>query len=119
MEERVVGLDCSQKTMLKLFSNLSDNCRATIEIIKVEMAGMKMQVNLTMQTMDNQTSNQAHSVSRKFKILKPKAFNENRDVKKLENFILDMEQYFKASGTNSEETKVTLASMHLPDDAKL
>ena len=30
-----------------------------------------------------------------------------------------MEQYFKASGTNSEETKVSLASMHLSDDAKL
>ena len=30
-----------------------------------------------------------------------------------------MEQYFKASGTNFEETKVTLASMHLSNDAKL
>ncbi|KAA0046120.1 uncharacterized protein E6C27_scaffold157G00530 [Cucumis melo var. makuwa] len=30
-----------------------------------------------------------------------------------------MEQYFKASGTNSEETKATLAFMRLFDDAKL
>ncbi|KAA0040619.1 9-cis-epoxycarotenoid dioxygenase NCED6 [Cucumis melo var. makuwa] len=30
-----------------------------------------------------------------------------------------MEQYFKASGTISKETKVTLASMHLSDDTKL
>ena len=34
-------------------------------------------------------------------------------------FIFDMEQYFKASETNFKETKVTLASMHLSDDAKL
>ncbi|KAA0048463.1 uncharacterized protein E5676_scaffold600G00660 [Cucumis melo var. makuwa] len=96
-----------------------DNFRATIETIKAEMAEMKIYVNLMMRLVGNQTENQVHSVSSKFKIPKPKAFNGNRDVKELENFIFDMEQYFKASGTNSKETKVTLASMHLSDDAKL
>ncbi|KAA0036004.1 uncharacterized protein E5676_scaffold349G00020 [Cucumis melo var. makuwa] len=82
--------------MLKLLSNLLDDFRATIETIMAEMAGMKM-----------------------LKILEPKAFNGNCYAKELENFIFDMEQYFKANGTNSEETKVTLASMNLSDDAKL
>ncbi|KAA0056239.1 uncharacterized protein E5676_scaffold108G00730 [Cucumis melo var. makuwa] len=78
-----------------------------------------MQVNLMMPTVGNQTPNQAYSVLSKLKILKLKAFNGNRDAKEFENFIFDMEQYFKASGTNYEKTKVTLAFMHLSDDAKL
>ena len=81
--------------MLKLFSDLSYDFRTTIEIIKAEMAEMKVQVNLTM------------------------LLGIAMHAKELENFIFDMEQYINASGTNSEEAKVTLASMHLSDDAKL
>ena len=69
---------------------------------------MKVQVNLTMRVVGNQTPNQACGVSSKFKIPKPKAVKGNRDAKEIENFIFHMERYFKASGTNSEETKVTL-----------
>ncbi|KAA0062358.1 uncharacterized protein E5676_scaffold313G002600 [Cucumis melo var. makuwa] len=81
--------------MLKLFSDLSYDFRTTIEIIKAEMAEMKVQVNLTM------------------------LLGIAMHAKELENFIFDMEQYINASGTNSEEAKVTLASRHLSDDAKL
>ncbi|KAA0051577.1 uncharacterized protein E6C27_scaffold174G001170 [Cucumis melo var. makuwa] len=66
-----------------------------------------------------QTSNQVCNVLSRLKISEPKAFNGNHNVKELENFIFDTKQYFKASGTNSKETKVTLAYMHLSDDAKL
>ncbi|TYK15006.1 uncharacterized protein E5676_scaffold45G00400 [Cucumis melo var. makuwa] len=85
--------------MLKLFSDLSDDFRATIETIKAEMVEMKMQVNLTLRAVGNQTSNQVCNVSSRLKIPEPKAF--------------------EVSGTNFEETKVMLASMHLSDDAKL
>ncbi|KAA0032569.1 uncharacterized protein E5676_scaffold284G00580 [Cucumis melo var. makuwa] len=54
------------------------------------MAEMKVQVNLTMRAVGNQISNQAYSVSSKFKIPEPKAFNGNRDAKELESFIFDM-----------------------------
>ncbi|KAA0067615.1 uncharacterized protein E5676_scaffold174G00210 [Cucumis melo var. makuwa] len=70
--------------MLKLFSDLSDDFRATTKKIEVEMAKMKMQVNLTMRVVGNQTSNPVCSVSSKLKIPEPKAFNGNRDVKELE-----------------------------------
>ncbi|KAA0063955.1 uncharacterized protein E5676_scaffold1415G00550 [Cucumis melo var. makuwa] len=79
--------------MLKLLNDISNNFTATIETIKVEMLEMAE--------------------------IKPKAFNGNRDAKELENFIFDMEQYFKAGGTTSEETKITLAFIHLSNDAKL
>ncbi|TYK03491.1 uncharacterized protein E5676_scaffold121G001100 [Cucumis melo var. makuwa] len=119
MEECVEELNCSQKTMLKLFSDLSDDFRATIETIKVKMVEIKIQVKLTMRAMGNQTPNQVCNVSSRLKIPEPKAFSRNRDGKELENFIIDIKQYFKASGINSEETKVTLAFMYLSDDAKL
>ncbi|KAA0053377.1 uncharacterized protein E6C27_scaffold428G00350 [Cucumis melo var. makuwa] len=55
----------------------------------------------------------------KVKILEPKSFYGERDVKALENFIFDLEQYFKATNTVIQEAKVTLATMHLFEDAKL
>ena len=37
----------------------------------------------------------------------------------LENFLFDMEQYFRAVRTDSEEDKVAMAAMYLAGDAKL
>lgn len=37
----------------------------------------------------------------------------------LENFLFDMEQYFRAARPDSEEVKVTTATMYLTGDAKL
>ena len=48
----------------------------------------------------------------RIKIPKLKLFYGARDAKALENFIYDIEQYFKATNTIIEEAKVTLATMH-------
>ncbi|TYK19196.1 hypothetical protein E5676_scaffold522G001330 [Cucumis melo var. makuwa] len=53
------------------------------------------------------------------KIPEPKPFCGARDAKALENYIFDLEQYFRATNTVIEEAKVTLAMMHLSEDAKL
>lgn len=45
----------TQKTMLKFFS---EDFRTTIEAIKVEMAKMNIWVNLTMQAVEHETSDQ-------------------------------------------------------------
>lgn len=55
----------------------------------------------------------------RIKVPEPKPFCGARDAKALENFIFDVEQYFKATNTITEEAKVTLATMHLSEDAKL
>ena len=36
-----------------------------------------------------------------------------------ENFIFDLKQYIRATNTATEESKVTFATMHLPENAKL
>ncbi|KAA0054479.1 senescence-specific cysteine protease sag39 [Cucumis melo var. makuwa] len=68
--------------------------------------------------MANQASVGGAIVVSKMKIPKPKPFYGTRNAKALENFIFDLEQYFKATNTVTEEAKMSLATMHLSDDAK-
>ena len=57
-------------------------------------------------------------VATKVKVLEPKHFNSARSAKDLENFVWDIEQYFKAAKVPDQE-KVTITSMYLLGDAKL
>ncbi|GAV69563.1 hypothetical protein CFOL_v3_13064, partial [Cephalotus follicularis] len=54
----------------------------------------------------------------KVKLSEPKSFAGTRSAKDLENFLWDMEQYFKAARIPEGE-KVTITSMYLTGDAKL
>ncbi|TYK01617.1 uncharacterized protein E5676_scaffold451G002200 [Cucumis melo var. makuwa] len=44
---------------------------------------------------------------------------DGKGCKGFRDFIFDFEQYFKVTNTVTEEAKVTLAMMHLSEDAKL
>ena len=48
----------------------------------------------------------------------PKGFGDARNVKELENFLWDMEQFFKDAHMSDDE-KVSITSMDLFGDAKL
>ena len=48
----------------------------------------------------------------------PKGFNDNRNAKELENFLWDIEQFFKAAHV-PDGKKVSITSMYLTGDAKL
>ena len=54
----------------------------------------------------------------KVRILEPKGFNGNRNAKELENFLWDIEQFFKVAHVPDGE-KVSITSMYLTGDAKL
>ena len=54
----------------------------------------------------------------KVKVPKLKPFNGVRNAKDLENFLWDMEQYFKATMVPSQEM-MKITSMYLSGDAKL
>ncbi|KAK3029579.1 hypothetical protein RJ639_038330 [Escallonia herrerae] len=49
----------------------------------------------------------------------PKSYGGACDAKELENFLFDVEQYFRAIRVDSEATKVSMAAMYLVGDAKL
>ncbi|KAA0056134.1 uncharacterized protein E6C27_scaffold697G00140 [Cucumis melo var. makuwa] len=93
--------------------------RATLDVIKNEIADVNTRLNLTMRAMANQVPVGGAVPVTKVKVLEPKPFCGVRDAKALENFIFDLEQYFKAINTIIEEVKVTLATMYLCEDAKL
>ncbi|KAA0045293.1 uncharacterized protein E6C27_scaffold316G00510 [Cucumis melo var. makuwa] len=119
IEERVQELDSSQKTLLEMINVMSEDFRATLDVVRNEIADVNARLSLTMRAMANQTpTGEAIPVSR-VKILKPKPFCGARDAKALENYIFDLEQYFRTTNTVTEEAKVTLATMHLSEDAKL
>ena len=83
------------------------------------MANMNTRIGVTMKAVENVTTGQTHTGSNKLKFLDPRPFKGNWDAKELENFIFDVEQYFKATTTCVDDIEVTVASMHLIDDAKL
>ena len=115
IKEQVIGLDNSHKNMLQMINDMTEDFRATLDVVRNEIT----RVNLTMRAIANQAPvGGAISVSR-IKIPEPKPFCGARDVKTLEIFIFDMKQYFKATNTITGEARVTLAIMHLSKDAKL
>ncbi|RVX03852.1 Transposon Tf2-2 polyprotein [Vitis vinifera] len=54
----------------------------------------------------------------KVRVPEPKGFNGNRNAKELENFLWDIEQFFKVAHVPDGE-KVSITSMYLTGDAKL
>ena len=52
------------------------------------------------------------------KVLDPKPYQGSRSSKELENFLWDVEQYFRAVDIPEEE-KVSITSMYLTGDAML
>ena len=111
--------DVLQNTMMSLFNGLADEFRTTIDAIQEKMADMNTRIGVTMKVVENVTAGQTHAGSNKLKFPDPRPFKENWDAKELENFIFDVEQYFKATTACIDDIKVTVASMHLIDDAKL
>ncbi|KAA0033954.1 senescence-specific cysteine protease sag39 [Cucumis melo var. makuwa] len=102
-----------------MINDMWKNFRAALDIISNEIAYVNMRLNLTMRAMTNQAPTGGEILVSKVKIPEPKPFYRARDAKALENFIFDLEQYFKATNTVTEEAKVTFATMHLLKDAKL
>jgi len=119
MEERVEELDSSQKAIIQMVTDLSEDFRAALDVVRTEIADVSTRVNLTMRAVGNQAPAGGVVQLNRVKIPEPKPFCGARDAKALENFIFDMEQYFRATNTDVEDSKITLATMHLADDAKL
>ncbi|KAA0055658.1 senescence-specific cysteine protease sag39 [Cucumis melo var. makuwa] len=119
MEERVSELDSSQKTLLEIINGMLEDFRATLNVVRNEIADVNTRLSLTMRAMANQVPVGGTVPVTKVKVPEPKPFCGARDAKALENFIFDLEQYFKATNIVTEEAKVTLTTMYLCEDAKL
>ncbi|KAA0039097.1 uncharacterized protein E5676_scaffold2047G00180 [Cucumis melo var. makuwa] len=93
---------------LEMTNDMSEDFGATLDVVRNEIVDVNTRLNFTMRAMENHApAGGAISVS-KVKILKPKPFCGARDAKALENFIFDLEQYFKTTNTVTEEAKNAL-----------
>ncbi|KAA0039513.1 senescence-specific cysteine protease sag39 [Cucumis melo var. makuwa] len=101
-----------------MINSTSEDFQATLDVVRNEIADVNMRLNLTIRAMTNQAPVREVIPVSKVKIPEPPSVGK-RDAKALENFIFDLEQYFKATNTVTEEAKVTFVMMHLFDDAKL
>jgi len=81
----------------KKVEELQNTCAALMKLVSAENSG---------------------TGARKLKAPQPRAYSGARDSKEVDNFIFDIEQYFRVSQIE-EELKIDTASMYLAEDAKL
>ena len=85
-----------------------------LAMVQQQLEEMKFDIRLLKTVLQNPSRGDA---TVKMKVPDPKPFNGMRNAKDLENFLWDMEQYFKAAHAPEEE-KVSIISMYLVGDAK-
>ena len=101
---------------------------AQVVSLKAELLTVREAQSLTLQTLQEEvailkkvvlrTSPRTTDVVPKVKVPEPKGFDGTRSAKELENFLWDMEQFFRAAQVADEE-KVSITGMYLMGDAKL
>ena len=104
---------------MEMINDMTKNFQATLDVFRNEITEVNTKVNLTMRAFVNQAPTGGAIIIGKMKIPEPKPFYGARDAKALENFIFDIEQYFKATNIITEEAKGTLATMRLSEDVQL
>ena len=113
--EQLEAMSDALDTLHVTVETMAEDVRATIEAFKKEFGEMNVKLNTTMLAVGNQTVTDY----RKVKVPEPQAYGGARDAKQLENFLFDLEQYFRAVKPDSEGGKVNIATMYLSGDAKL
>lgn len=98
------------------FAKVMEDVAALTDVVKTNVADLEGELTILKRAVSGQTVH-GDGVS-KIKIPEPKSFVGARSAKDLENFLWDMEQYFKAAHVPDAE-KVTITSMYLAGDAKL
>ena len=102
-----------------MVTELSEDVKAALDVVRVKMADISARVNVVVRAVENQTPTRRTTLPNKVKHPKPKSFPGAQDAKALENYIFDLEQYFKATDIETHEEKITVATMYLAEDAKL
>ena len=114
-DEQLGAMSDALDGMQVTIDTMAEDVHATIDAFKNELAEMNAKINLAVRAMGPHQGADA----RKVKVPEPQAFVGARNAKELENFLFDIEQYFRAVRPDSEQAKVDLATMYLSGDAKL
>ena len=55
IEERIDGLDSSQKAMFQMVNELSEDVKVALDVVRVEMVNISAKINVVVRDMENQT----------------------------------------------------------------
>ena len=108
------------KDLQEALNDLVENFRGLVKAMKDEMLEMNTKLNLTMRAVGNQPATGPIGMEYgRVKVLEPRPYGGAIDAKDLENFLFDMEHYFRAMRAESEDGKVAMATMYLSANAKV
>ncbi|KAJ4723357.1 hypothetical protein OWV82_006740 [Melia azedarach] len=110
LEELASEMSNKLKTISEDVVSLATVLKASIEELESEVKLVKRAFNNISLPLEGGPS--------KIKVPEPRYFEGARDAKELENFLWDMEQYFKAAKVPYNE-QVSITTMYLRGDAKL
>lgn len=108
----------NQKDMVDRYHDCLQQLLAIAERVEVRFSAIENDIALLKATAVGASSSARGGEGSKLKVPEPKQFGGSRNAKELENFLWDMEQYFRAARV-VEKDQVTITSMYLEGDAKL
>ena len=118
--DRVANLELSQEQLVETVDNLGDNTQESVKHLQEQLNDLAARVAvLTRAVGAMPTPNPGEGGAGRMRAPEPRSYGGARDAKELENFLFDIEQYFRVVRPDSEDTKVILATMYLTGDAKL
>ena len=102
-----------------LVDRLSDDTKDSVQHLQEVVAELTSRVTMLTRALNVGGSNTRVAPPQNLRTPERHSYGGARDAKEFENFLFDMEQYFRATRPDSEETKVSIATMYLNGDAKL
>ena len=131
-EDTVTAFADSMKNEFEVQHNLMEAndkyAGERIDALKIDLQALMVEYQDAMQSMGaeisilkkvvTQSPSTVSGPPQKVRVPEPKGFRGARNAKELENFLWDMEQFFKAAHVPDSEM-VSITSMYLSGDAKL
>ena len=116
----VDALEASVNKLQGIISDIIDDCRSSVEAISHEVGELRAKLILTIRAMGNQPMSVLRGIKfTRAKVLESRHYGGTHDIKDVENFLFDMEQYFRVMQANSKDLKVSMATMYLSGDVKV
>lgn len=100
----------------KKLNKVIEDVAALAEVLKSSIGDLEEEVGLLKQAVGNTLRSKDGHL--KAKVLKPKVYSRTRNATELENFLWDMEQYFRPARVLKAKC-TTITSIYLDGDAKL
>ena len=111
-------METREKAFEERMETLRDKVLAVTEEFQERTRSLEEEIVLLKQAMVQGTPSPSDPLPAKVRVLEPKAFGGARNVKDLENFLWDIEQYFIAARIPVGE-QVMITTIYLTSDVKL